>query len=441
MHHLEKKTLPSRDDRKPLKKSVDTLAIVPTKDRITILARKVYNVMMHYAQEQGVEQSVYRVRLRDVIIGIDFNSRNTEVIKEHLRQMVTTKVEWQSPSKGEGVKWAVSALIAHAELVTLHGEVFMEWSYAINIKHEILDPQRYARISLAIQAEFRSMPGLALYEICSRYIDNPSGLTSRQHWTWWRPVLTGAPEDKVGIYAEWKYFNRDVLKRAVIEVNTITDLEIEVIEHAGQGRAVGDIQFSVKRKKKVQIPIIGKPTPINLKDIGRALNAGVPQVKAEALLNEFGEQQFSDGVTALENRMQRTDMDKVTNTYKYLKAVLTGQGNNKSPEPTPNMSKGKSHLSAKRVALIEIFRDTKRKEAEALFHESTSTDQAQMMMTFETQVLPKIGVAVQETYSKRGLTTPITKSHFRKFLAEHFFGTSWETPSDTDLLDFSITGQ
>ena len=62
---------------KPLKKSVDTLAIVPTKDRISILARKVYNVMMHYAQEQGVEQPIYRVRLRDVVNGIDFNSKNT----------------------------------------------------------------------------------------------------------------------------------------------------------------------------------------------------------------------------------------------------------------------------------------------------------------------------------------------------------------------------
>ena len=94
----------------------------------------------------------------------------------------------------EGAKWAVSALIAHAQLVNEKGEVFMEWSYAVNIKQEILDPQRYARISLAFQAEFRSMPGLALYEICSRYVDNPGGVTARQHWTWWRPVLTGAPE-------------------------------------------------------------------------------------------------------------------------------------------------------------------------------------------------------------------------------------------------------
>ena len=262
---------------RPLKKSVDTLAIVPTKDRISILARKVYNVMMHYAQEQGVEQPIYRVRLRDVVNGIDFNSKNTDVIKDHLRQMVTTKVEWQSPTKGEGAKWAVSALIAHAELINENNEVFMEWSYAVNIKHEILDPQRYARISLAFQAEFRSMPGLALYEICCRYIDNPGGLTARQHWTWWRPVLTGAPESQVGIYSEWKYFKRDVIKGAVAEVNQITDLEIEAVEHRSTGRSIGDLQFKVKRKEQTKLPFGTAPNPVNLKDIGRAIHAGVPR--------------------------------------------------------------------------------------------------------------------------------------------------------------------
>jgi hypothetical protein len=48
----------------PLKKAVDALAIVPTKDKITVLARKVYNVMMHETQKQGVEPEIYRMRLQ-----------------------------------------------------------------------------------------------------------------------------------------------------------------------------------------------------------------------------------------------------------------------------------------------------------------------------------------------------------------------------------------
>ena len=43
---------------KALRKAVDTLAIVPTKHKISVLARKVYNVMMHHSQEQGVEPQI-----------------------------------------------------------------------------------------------------------------------------------------------------------------------------------------------------------------------------------------------------------------------------------------------------------------------------------------------------------------------------------------------
>ena len=433
---------PLGEIKKPLKKSVDTLAIVPTKDRISILARKVYNVMMHYAQEQGVEAPIYRVRLRDVVKGIDFNSKNTEVIKDHLRQMVTTKVEWQSPTKGEGSKWAVSALIAHAELVNEGGEVFMEWSYAVNIKHEILDPQRYARISLAFQAEFRSMPGLALYEICSRYVDNPGGLTARQHWTWWRPVLTGAPESQVGIYSEWKYFKRDVIKGAVAEVNQITDLEIEAIEHRSTGRTIGDLQFKVKRKEQTKLPFGTVPSPVNLHDIGRAINAGVSQDKAEKLLGKFGDECFKKGVDALEARVRRSDLSDVRTPDKYLGATLAelARSNQIGPALESEPAKVKKHISAERVAMIERFRDRKRQSAEALFRESVEEDQKKLLHEFESVALPAIGAAVLGTYQRRGLAAPMTKSHFTKFLAEHFFGAKWDSPSDAELLDFTISG-
>ena len=307
-----------------LKKSVDTLAIVPNKDKISILARKVYNVMMHHAQEQGAEKPFYRVKLDEVIKGIEFNSNNTEVIKEHLRQMVTTKVEWQSPTKGEGAKWAVSALIAHAELKNENGTVYMEWSYAVNIKHEILDPQRYARLSLAFQADIKSMPGLVLYEICSRYVDNPGALTARQHWTWWRPVLTGSPADQPGIYIEYKFFKRDVIKRALIEVNQVTDLDVELIEHKERGRSIGEIQFGVRRKKQEKLPFGTKPSPVNLEHIGKAIGAGVPQEKAEGLLSRYGDRKFKEGVDILIQRQLRKELPLVSNPFTYLRTTMSG---------------------------------------------------------------------------------------------------------------------
>jgi hypothetical protein len=92
----------------PLRKPVNTLAIVPTKSsKITVLARKAYNVLLFIAQEQGLEHEVFRAPLQRILRGIDFNSNAKEIVKQHLRSMVSTTVEWQSPTAGEGEAWNV----------------------------------------------------------------------------------------------------------------------------------------------------------------------------------------------------------------------------------------------------------------------------------------------------------------------------------------------
>jgi hypothetical protein len=106
---------PSRDVE-TLRKPVNTLAIVPKSARITSLGRKGYNVLLFEAQEQGLEKDVYRTPLERILRGVDFDSNDHALIKKHLRAMVSTTVEWQSPTTGEGSSWNVSGLLAHAKL-------------------------------------------------------------------------------------------------------------------------------------------------------------------------------------------------------------------------------------------------------------------------------------------------------------------------------------
>lgn len=419
-----------------LRKAVDTLAIVPTRDKISVLARKIYNVMMHHAQVQGVEASIYQVRLRDIVTGIDFNSNNTEILKEHLRQMVTTKVEWQSPTKGEGARWAVSALISHAELSHRAGEVILEWSYAPNIKQAILDPQRYARISLAFQAALKSMGALVLYEICCRYVDNPGGLTARQHWTWWRPVLTGVPEGQGSAYSEWKYFKRDVVKTAIAEINAVTELSIEAVEHK-QGRAMTDLQFRVRRKSAAQrIPLAGI-TPVNLKEVGRAIKAGVSQESAEKLLNKHGENAFTAAVDQLEARLERRDLEPVRVPSKFLQTILLNPQQTETLSSAPSVFAAKED-KAKRIALIESYRHEQRAEAQRLFNEMPAAEQGLLVSSFETGVLRTSNPAVQRTYRSRALDSPLTKMLFQRYLADRLFGAGWDSPTDDLLLTYSL---
>ena len=418
-----------------LRKPVNTLAIVPKSEKITVTARKIYNVMLQYAQKQGVEKERYRARLADIATGIDFKSNNTELIKKYFRQMATTGVEWQSPTTGEGARWSISALIAHADLIQHGNELVLEWSYAPNIKQELLDPQRFAKMSLQVLAALNTMASVVLYEICCRYADNPSGLTARQSWAWWRPVLTGAPDSATSAYQEYKIFNRDVVKKAVKKVNEVTDLEIDLIEHK-IGRSVQDLQFKVKRKLPQLAQHDKQIEPVDLKTIGTAIKAGLPQEKAEKLLFKYGARALDDALAIMHERQRRASMEPVRSPEKYLATILqSGQfGMQKSSNPPADMV---YDTKAERMKLIERFRAQKRAELHAMFQEMPVDDQQKWIVKFEEEALPDSG-AILKVYQSKGITSSIVRHAFFKYLGNSVWEDGWEKPSDSELIDLAI---
>ncbi|SNT37120.1 Initiator Replication protein [Noviherbaspirillum humi] len=420
----------------PLRKPVNTLAIVPKSERITVTARKIYNVMLHYAQRQGMAKERYQVRLGDIATGIDFNSNNTELIKQYFRQMATTGVEWQSPTTGEGARWSVSALIAHADLIQRDGELILEWSYAPNIKQELLDPQRFAKMSLQVQASLNTMASLVLYEICCRYADNPGGLTARQPWAWWRPVLTGSPDSPTSAYQEYKIFNRDVLKKAVKKVNEVSDLEIELVEHR-VGRAVQDLQFRVSRKRPAPAHSEKAIEPVDLKTIGEAIKAGIPQERAEKHLLKYGAKALEQALKTMNERQSRANMEPVRSPDKYLTTLLqSGQfGDEKKSEQQPIAKV--YDTKAERLKLIERYMAMKRNELNDMFQEMPETDQQEWISRFETEGLPASEV-VRKAFRTKGIASPIVKPAFLRFLGNAVWEEGWEKPTDSDLVDLAI---
>ena len=305
-----------------LRKPVNTLAIVPKSHKITSLGRKSYNVLLHEAQEQGLDKDVFQAPLERIIRGVDFDSNDQALIKKHLRAMVSTTVEWQSPTTGEGSSWNVSGLLAHAKLSKLRGQVWVEWSYAVNLKQELLEPTVFARLSLEIISQLRSHAGIALYEICSRYKD--IGRTSRQAWSWWRPVLSGRPETEKTARLEYRIFKRDTLKPAIAEVNAVTDLEIELVEHKA-GRFIDELQFLIRRKPQANLPLRVPSEAVDLSLISRAQALGIDDQRAEELADTYGMAALRNGLDALERRVASAFPEPLRDPYRYLKTLMPGE--------------------------------------------------------------------------------------------------------------------
>lgn len=416
----------------PLRKPVNTLAIVPTKSsKITVLGRKAYNVLLYIAQEQGIEQEVFRAPLQSILRGVDFNSNAREIVKQHLRSMVSTLVEWQSPTAGEGEAWNVAGLVAHVKVYKQGGENWVEWSFAPNIKLELLEPQRFARIRLDIISQLRRHSGVVLYEICSRYRD--VGLTARQVWQWWRPVLTGSPDTEESSKQEYRFFKRDVLKLAIAEVNAVADIEVELIEHKA-GRFISEIQFRVAKKVQGTLPLRHPPDPVDLTQVVRATKVGIRTEDAEGLMQAHGNEAMTSGLDALYKRIASEFPEPLRDPYRYLRALLESSAKinaTKSEDAVLQPAASNAAATAVMEGWTAEWVSTRRALVISEFEALSAAKQAEWVERLRAH-LEERGAhpSVRKRLETSGWRHPMVAGELIKF----FKGADWDRPSPEELL-------
>jgi Initiator Replication protein len=424
----------------PLRKPVNTLAIVPQSKRITPLARKAYNVMLHMAQAQGIERATYRALVGEVIAGLDFDSNDTQLIKKHLRSMAATTVEWQSPTTGEGSSWTVSGLLAHAKISKEKGQNWIEWSYSIELKQELLEPSVFAKLSIEIISQLRTHAGIALYEICTRYKD--VGRTSRQPWPWWRPVLSGQPESPRTQKLEYRFFKRDTLKPAIAEVNAITDLEVELVEHK-EGRFISELQFLVRRKAQTPLPLRHPPEPVDLSLVVLAQKLGVTDDHAEELLDSFGADALRSGLAALEKRIATAFPGPLRDPYRYLKSLMPGEAEKLAQrqltvreEPAADRAVDSLTLDQRRKAQWE--EEWLRQRRERVVADLTSLSDVEqdsiVASLMDDMVARDVHPTIRRRLQQSGWRHPMVVNEMVKFYARATIGDRWDQPTADELL-------
>ena len=423
-----------------LRKPVNTLAIVPKTTRITSLGRKAYNVLLHEAQEAGLERDVFRAPLERIVKGIDFDSNDHALIKKHLRAMVSTTVEWQSPTSGEGSDWNVSGLLAHAKLSKERGQVWVEWSYAVNLKQELLEPTVFARLKLEILSQLRSHAGIALYEICTRYKE--IGRTSRQAWRWWRPVLSGQPETEKSSKIEYRIFKRDTLKPAIAEVCAITDIEVELVEHR-EGRFISEIQFEVRKKRQASLALKQPPEPVDLTLVGRAKDLGIDEDQLDQLAGEYGVPAVSTGLEALAVRISTAFPSPLRDHFRYLRSIMSGEAAKVDRQAQEQAARAEvvalpsKETNAKRQA--KWREEWLRRRRERFIDDIASMSQEQQAQLADHLLKDMEARKVHPSIRKRLVTSgwqhPLVIQEMVKYFAAGAYGDGWDKPTPEQLLE------
>lgn len=215
-------------------------AIIHCSNQMSLLQRKISNALLYHAYHQLMHESEHEISIRQLCHLIEYSGNNHAVIKDALRGLLSTVMEWNVVNDTTGTEdWTASSILAS---VCLRGPICL-YAYSPRMKELLHSPTMFGKINLYVQSRFKSSYGLALYENCIRYRGLP--------FTKWFDMetfrkLMGVPADHYIIFRDFK---RRVLDKSIEEVNTYSDLLVEV-ELARERRQVVKLRFALKERAK-----------------------------------------------------------------------------------------------------------------------------------------------------------------------------------------------
>lgn len=339
-----------------LKQHHEMIVMKPTAgNKVTLIGRRLYSALLATSQLElngitPLATHTFEAPLKSLLKVSGGEGEERTVAKRYFQEMQDMKVSWESTSPGDGVKWVGLHMLSQAKIFVRTGQTWVSWAFPPEIMEMIINPDRYAVWNLRISSKLGTYSALALYEICARYRDNPSGVTSRKPPDWWIDALsnTSASSDKKR--REWRKFKVEKVNEAIADINEETDIEIELIEHKS-GRAVTEIQFGV-RKKQSQ-PALTQQHEINVELITKAERLGIAESRADSLIRLYGEELFTQKLDETRARMFDKSKKSVESPYAYLKVLLKNSKLGFEPIPMKPLEKFQDVDVKREVQTIE----------------------------------------------------------------------------------------
>ena len=403
--------------------------------RLSLLSRKLFNIMVYNAQQLGkpgqnapvdteVAKQYFWMPLAQVARDAAYDSNDTQLLKDNIEELQNIRItledhrEWTSETLISSVK-----LLNPAGLRKRGGTLWLGFAFPPEVSALVMNPGTYTKLSIYYQTMLRSGASLALYEICRRYATNPSNKTAAKDWEWWYESMSGTPIG--GQLPEYKYFKRDVIKSAIVEINTVTDIAIELVEHKS-GRRVVMLQFNVKLKAQPRLEFPSLPI-IDAELILRIVRLGFGQAEAADLSVIHSEEKLKAAIDAVALRMNAKNSAPLDSPAAYFRWSLK---NGSVPSKLETRTPADNSLSSlPKLSLRERFAAQRCRDAIAYCEEVDELQREEILNRFK---VTKEGRAVS---SAKGLTSPL----FRNALGLWLMHDLWGKPTDAEIVHFAET--
>lgn len=398
-------------------------------NKFSLVERKLLNAIVWHSQKHKFKPIEHAIPIREVfhLIGLD-RSRNNDVLKDALRVLTSTVIEWNVFGEDRVQEWGVCTFLASG--VIRGGKLL----YILNPKiiEQINQPTLYAKIQLLVQSQVRKRHALVIYEFLVDAL-------SRTRKDVLRVV---APTEKlyellsVNKDMDYKFFNRDVIKPSVQEISKHTDINVSYTANRERRRVV-ELVFLVERKQQFQLYLgldgDGLEELDRLEEGSEDSGAsglrsllehhGVGPRKAEELISAYEEERIRGNIAHLLERQREGRGVKNPSAY-LVKAIEEDYRPKKSPkEQQEDKARAEKTKAAKAKREREkLRRDWKRFREERLkarFAEKPADWQEERRTLFIEKIEGEGRSSVlRSAYRKQGFDSPMVQGMFYSALHE-----------------------
>ncbi|RYE15547.1 MAG: RepB family plasmid replication initiator protein [Rickettsiales bacterium] len=227
-------------------------AAIHVTNTISIIERKISNILLKNSFQNLSIKEKHSITIRDIISLLGWSSdNNQELIKASLRKLNSTQIEWNILGKDKKNEWGVATIISSAKI----SKGICEYSYSPILRELLAIPNIYAKLNMAIQAKFSSKYSLALWEFLIEMLCRAKKNSITTQFIELESIKKILGANGIKIYEEFKILNRDILKKAICEINSISDIDVEHFTKK-HGKRVAAIAFKISKKQDFGYPLL-----------------------------------------------------------------------------------------------------------------------------------------------------------------------------------------
>ena len=228
---------------KDKKEVIKHSSAIQISNNINLLQRKAWNVLLANAFNDLDKKEIFKINIQELCSILKYKSRNDKHLKELLIKLLDIKIQWNILGKDKTKE--LGAMVFLSEVKIINGVLF--YAYPPTLRNNLYNPNIYAKINLKLQNKFKSKHSLALYELFVDYfnIKKNYGETPIITFEDFRKLL-GLKEKE---YSKFKDINQHIIKKAIKEINELSDLYIKT-EYYKESRKIVGFKFYISKNSK-----------------------------------------------------------------------------------------------------------------------------------------------------------------------------------------------